>query len=441
MSLDYREFRQRRREIMAQMEPNSIALLSAATPKVRNSHTHYPYRQDSDFFYLSGFPEDQAVLALIPGRKQGETILFCQEKDKLKELWEGTLMGPRKAAETLLLDDAFPITDIDEILPGLMEGRDRVYYTMGKDPAWDTRIMDWVKVVRGRARLVSAPPGEFQVLDHLLHELRLIKSPREIKLMERAARISAAGHRRAMQVCRPGMREYELEAELLHEFTRNGSRAPAYGSIVAAGANACILHYRVNDAEIQDGDLVLIDAGCEFDHYASDITRTFPANGQFNEEQKAIYELVLKANIAAIDAVKPGAPWDAPHVASVKVITAGLIKLGLLKGKLSELIKSEAYRAFYMHRVGHWLGMDVHDVGDYKIDGTWRLLEPGMVTTIEPGIYIAPDNTKVAKKWRGIGVRIEDDVLVTRKGPKVLSKDAPKTVKDIESLMAVAHRS
>ena len=436
MNIDYREMKQRRKELMAQMEPNSIALLSAAPPKVRNADTQYPYRQNSDFYYLTGFTEEQAVLALIPGRRQGEVILFCQKKDKLKELWEGRLMGPKVAKDLLLLDDAFPITDIDDILPGLIEGRDRVYYTMGKDPQWDTRVMDWVKVVRRQVRQGAHPPGEFQVLDHLLHELRLIKSSKEIKLMEKAAKISASAHRKAMAVCRPGMREYELEAELLYEFTRHGSRAPAYGSIVAAGENACILHYRVNDAEIRDGDLVLIDAGCEYEHYASDITRTFPANGIFSPEQKAIYELVLQANLAATKAVEPGAPWDAPHNASVKVLTAGLVKLGLLKGKVSDLIKNEAYRAFYMHRVGHWLGMDVHDVGDYKIDDKWRLLEPGMVTTIEPGIYIAPDNQKVARKWRGIGVRIEDDVLVTRNGNRVLSKDAPKTVKEIETLMA-----
>ncbi|GJM14641.1 MAG: hypothetical protein DHS20C12_30440 [Pseudohongiella sp.] len=280
------------------------------------------------------------------------------------------------------------------------------------------------------------PPGEFLVLDHLLHELRLIKSSAEIKLMDRAAKISAEGHRRAMSISAPGRMEYELEAELLHAFMRAGSRAPAYTSIVAAGDNACILHYNVNNAELADGDLVLIDAGCEYQHYASDITRTFPANGQFTAEQKAIYEIVLKANLAAIDAVGPGVPWDEPHNVSVKIITQGLVKLGLLEGRPSQLIKAGAYRDFYMHRVGHWLGIDVHDVGDYKIDDTWRLMEPGMVTTIEPGIYISPDNSKVPKKWRGIGVRIEDDVAVTKKGNKVLSTGIPKTVREIEEFMA-----
>jgi Xaa-Pro aminopeptidase len=377
-------------------------------------------------------------LALIPGRKQGEAVLFCQEKDKQKELWTGILMGPGAACEELGIDDAFPISDIDDILPGLIEGRDRVYYSMGKDDQFDNQVMDWVKIIRSKAKMGAHPPGEFLVLDHLLHELRLFKSAGEIKLMERAAKISAEGHKSAMACCKPGIKEYEMEAELLYAFTRNGSRAPAYNSIVASGENACILHYNTNDAEVKEGDLILIDAGCEYEHYASDITRTFPATGKFSPEQKAIYEIVLAAQNAAIDAVAPGIPWDEPHNVSVKVITQGLVKLGLLKGKVSQLIKAEAYRDFYMHRVGHWIGMDVHDVGDYKIDDHWRLLEPGMVTTIEPGIYISPENKKVEKRWRGIGVRIEDDVLVTKQGNKILSKGIPKTVEEIESFMSSA---
>jgi len=436
MTVDYREMKRRRKELMDHMEPNSIALLSAASPKTRNNDADYPYRQNSDFYYLTGFTEQQAVLALIPGRKQGEAVLFCQEKDKVKELWNGVLMGPRRAREELQIDDSFPISDINEILPGLIEGRERVYYSMGKDPQFDQQVMDWVKVVRSHRRQGISPPGEFLVLDHLLHEQRLVKSSKETRLMEKAAKISARGHKRAMKTCRPGLFEYQLEAELLHEFYRSGSRYPAYNSIVAAGENACILHYDTNTAEIKDGDLVLIDAGCEYAHYASDITRTFPASGEFSAEQRAVYDIVLEANLAAIEAVRPGVAYDEPHNVSVKVITAGLIRLGLIKGPLSQAIKKEAYRDFYMHRVGHWLGMDVHDVGDYRIDGKWRLLEPGMVTTIEPGIYIAPDNKKVAKKWRGIGIRIEDDVLVTRKGPRVLSKDVPKDADQIEALMA-----
>ena len=428
--------RTRRKELMAQMEPNSIGLVPSAPPSFRNNDAEYLYRQNSDFYYLTGFAEEHALLALIPGRKQGEVVLFCQEKNKEKELWTGILMGPDAAIQNLAIDDAYPIADIDDILPGLIEGRDRVYYSMGKDDKFDDQVMEWVKTIRQKAKTGAQPPGEFLMLDHLLHELRLFKSAAEIKLMECAAKISAEGHRRAMAFCRPGVHEYELEAELLYAFTRNGSRAPAYSSIVAAGDNACILHYNTNNSAIEEGDLVLIDAGCEYEYYASDITRTFPASGKFSDEQKAIYEIVLKAQEAAIEEIKPGALWDASHNASVKVITQGLIKLGLLQGKLSQCIKSESYKEFYMHRVGHWIGMDVHDVGNYKIDGTWRVLEAGMVTTIEPGIYIAPDNTDVPEQWRGIGVRIEDDVLVTESGYRILSTDVPKTVLEIEAFMS-----
>lgn len=432
----YKEMRTRRKELMAQMEPNSIGLVPSAPPSFRNNDAEYLYRQNSDFYYLTGFAEEHALLALIPGRKQGEVVLFCQEKNKEKELWTGILMGPDAAIQNLAIDDAYPIADIDDILPGLIEGRDRVYYSMGKDDKFDDQVMEWVKTVRQKAKMGAHPPGEFLMLDHLLHEMRLFKSTAEIKLMERAAKISAEGHRRAMAFCRPGVHEYELEAELLYAFTRSGSRAPAYSSIVAAGDNACILHYNTNNAAIEVGDLVLIDAGCEYEYYASDITRTFPASGKFSDEQKAVYEIVLKAQEAAIEEVKPGALWDAPHNASVEVITKGLIKLGLLQGTLSQCIKSEAYKEFYMHRVGHWIGMDVHDVGNYKIDGNWRVLEAGMVTTIEPGIYIAPDNTDVPEQWRGIGVRIEDDVLVTKSGYRILSIGVPKTVLEIEAFMS-----
>ena len=435
MLIHKREITKRRKELMARLEPNSIALLAAVSPKVRNNDAEYLYRQDSDFYYLTGFAEQDAVLALIPRRKQGEVVLFCQEKDKLKELWSGIILGQKAACEELGMDLAHSIHDIDEILPGLMEGRDHIYYAIGKNEKFDAQVMDWVKMIRKKSNLDAHAPGEFLLLDNLLHELRLIKSPAEIKLMKHAAEISAEGHKRAMACCKPGANEYELEAELLYAFTRNGSRAPAYTSIVGSGDNTCILHYDTNTAEIKEGDLVLIDAGCEYEYYASDITRTFPANGKFSKEQKAIYEIVLKAQEAAINAVRPGATWDAPHKESVKVITQGLVKLGLLKGRPAQLIKNEAYKDFYMHRVGHWLGMDVHDVGNYKINDNWRSLKPGMVTTIEPGIYISPDNTKVAKKWRGIGVRIEDDVLVTKTGHEVLSTGIPKTVQEIESFM------
>lgn len=439
MSSIYEEAARRRRDLMQQMEPNSIALLCSAPMCTRSNDTEYLYRQNSDFYYLTGFEEHDAVLALIPGREQGEVVLFCQEKDKTRELWTGILMGPEKAISELLIDDAFPIGDIDDILPGLIEGRDRVYYSMGRDPRLDQRVMEWVNVVRSKVRQGAHPPGEFLVLEHLLHEMRLFKSPFEIKLMEKAGAISAEAHKRAMAVCRPGLHEYHLEAELMHEFVRSGSRAPAYNNIVAAGPNACILHYIENRAALRDGDLVLIDAGCEYEYYAADITRTFPANGRFTPEQKALYEIVLEAQLAAIEAVAPGTAWNVPHDVTVRVITEGLVRLGLLEGNVDELIAADAYRPFYMHRAGHWLGIDVHDVGDYKIDGTWRLMEPGMVTTIEPGIYVAPDNEDVDEKWRGIGIRIEDDVLVTRTGRRVLSLGAPKTVEEIESFMRQAH--
>ena len=436
MGITNKEFKKRRKELMSQMEPNSIGLLSSAPERLRNNDAEYQYRQSSDFYYLTGFAEPQAILALVPGRQQGEVILFCREKNTERELWTGYILGPDAAIDSLQIDDAYPIDDVDEIIVGLIEGKDRIYYSMGRDDHFDGKVMAWVKNIRDNSKIGPPPPSEFQVLDHLLHELRLIKSPAEIKLIEKAAKISAEGHKAAMSRCVPGLKEYELEAELQYAFTRNGSRSPAYQSIVGAGDNACILHYNSNCAEIKKGDLVLIDAGCEYDCYASDITRTFPASGKFTEEQRLIYEIVLLAQNEAIKTVQPGNTWNAPHDISVKVIVKGLLKLGLLKGSLSQQLKSEEYKRYYMHRVGHWLGMDVHDVGDYKIDGHWRLLEPGMVTTIEPGIYIPPSDTSVPKKWRGIGIRIEDDVLVTKKGQKVLSAGIPRTIEEIEAQMS-----
>lgn len=436
MPLEIKEFKKRRRDLMAQMEPNSIAILAAAKPVLRNGDADYRYRQNSDFYYLTGFSEASAVLVLIPGRTQGESLLFCQEKDELKELWNGKLLGPEAAIEVLGMDDSFPVSDIDDILPGLIEGRDRVYSPMGKDEQFDHQLMEWVKVIRSKVRSGAHPPGEFLMLDHLLHEMRLIKSKSELKLMKQSAQIAVAAHKRAMQTCRPGIHEYELEADYHYEFTRAGCLAPAYNAIVAGGANACILHYTENNQVLRDGDLVLIDAGCEYEHYASDITRTFPVNGRFSPEQKALYDLVLEAQEEAIKVIKPGAHWDDSHNKTVEVITRGLVKLGLLKGKVRDLIAQGAYRDFYMHRAGHWLGMDVHDVGDYKIDDKWRLLEPGMVMTVEPGIYVSEKNRKVDKRWRGIGIRIEDDVAVTSKGCEILSKGLPKTTAEIEAFMA-----
>lgn len=437
-SIPRAEYARRRKLLMEQMEPNSIAILAAAPVYIRNRDVEHVYRQDSDFQYLTGFPEPEAVMALIPGREHGEYVLFCRERDPERELWDGLRAGQDGAIDLYDADDAFPIGDIDDILPGLIEGRERVYYAIGTHQEFDHRLMDWINTIRSKARLGATPPNEFVALDHLLHDMRLYKSAAEAKVMRAAAEISARAHVRAMQASRAGLYEYHLEAELDYEFRKGGAKMPAYGSIVAAGRNACILHYRENDAPLRDGDLVLIDAGCEIDCYASDITRTFPVSGKFSPEQKAIYELVLQANEEAFKHIAPGKHWNEAHEATVKVITAGLVELGLLDGDVEELIAKEAYKPFYMHRAGHWLGMDVHDVGDYRVGGEWRVLEPGMCMTVEPGIYIAVDNENVAKKWRGIGVRIEDDVLVTKSGCEVITGGVPKTVAEIEALMAAA---
>ncbi len=423
---------------MEQMEPNSIAILPAAPMYIRNRDVEHVYRQDSDFQYLSGFPEPEAVIALIPGREHGEYVLFCRERDPERELWDGLRAGQDGAIAHYGADDAFPIGDIDDILPGLIEGRERVYYAIGTNETFDHQLMEWIKMIRSKARQGAQPPSEFVALDHLLHDMRLYKSANEVKVMRHAAEISARAHVNAMRASRAGLREYHLEAELDYEFRKGGAKMPAYGSIVAAGKNACILHYRENDAALEDGDLVLIDAGCEIDCYASDITRTFPVNGKFSPEQKAIYELVLAANEEAFKHIAPGKHWNEAHEATVRVITAGLVELGLLEGDVEALIAAEAHKAFYMHRAGHWLGLDVHDVGDYKIGGEWRVLEPGMAMTVEPGIYIAADNQDVAGKWRGIGVRIEDDVVVTKTGCEILTSGVPKAVAEIEALMAGA---
>ncbi len=437
MRISKTEFARRRKALMAQMEPNSIAIVPAAPERNRSRDTEYHYRQNSDFLYLSGFEEPHAVLVLIPGRDHGEYVLFVRERNREREIWDGYRAGPEGACSEFEADDAFPIDDIDEILPGLLEGKQRVYYSMGKDSEFDKHVMDWVNTIRAKVRSGATPPGEFLDLSHFLNDMRLFKSAAELRVMKEAGEISARAHVRAMKASKAGVMEYQLEAEILHEFQMSGARFPAYNSIVGGGKNGCILHYIENSAPLKNGDLVLIDAGCELDYYAADITRTFPVNGKFSPEQKALYEICLQAQLEAIAECKPGKHWNDPHEATVRVITAGLVKVGLLEGDVDELIKTEAYKEFYMHRAGHWLGMDVHDVGDYKVGGEWRVLEPGMVMTVEPGIYVAPDNERVAKKWRGIGIRIEDDVAITKDGNEVLTKDVPKTVAEIEALMAV----
>jgi len=430
------EYQRRRKQLMRMMGPGSIAIVPAASQATRNRDVHYRYRPDSDFFYLTGFAEPEALAMLAPGRKHGEYVLFCRERDEERERWDGTRAGPAGAKEIYGANDSFPYSDLDDILPGMLESCDRVFYAMGCHPSLDRRLAEWVNRIRCASRSGVQGPQEFVALDHYLHDLRLYKSRSEIKLMRRAAAISAAAHRHLMQICRPGMMEYELETAFVHECARLGTREQAYPSIVGGGGNACVLHYIDNDAPLQAGDLVLIDAGCELGYYASDITRTFPVNGRFSEPQRRLYELVLSAQLAAISKVKPGNHWNQPHQAAVRSIAKGLAELGILKGPVNELIKDEAYKPFYMHRTGHWLGMDVHDVGDYKIDGAWRELEPGMVLTVEPGIYIPSGAKEVDRKWWNIGIRIEDDVLVTEDGCEVLSRDVPKSPDDIQALMA-----
>jgi Xaa-Pro aminopeptidase len=431
--MNSKEFVRRRKQLLSMVGEGGIAILPAAPVRTRTRDIEHRYRQDSDFYYLTGFAESDAVAVLTPGRENGEYLLFCRERDKEKERWDGSRAGPDGAVELHGADDAFPIDDIDDILPGIIESCPRVYYTMGMYSEFDARITDWVKSLRGRESRGVHTPQEFVALDHLLHDMRLYKSRTEVSAMRKAARIAVNAHKRAMKFTRPGLMEYEVEAEFMHEFRRNDAWV-SYSPIVGGGANGCTLHYVENSAELRDGDLLLIDAGCELDYYASDITRTFPVNGRFTPEQRAVYEIVLEAQLAAIDMVRRGNHWNDPHDAAVKVITRGLKKLGLLEGRLPRLIREGAYREFYMHRTGHWLGMDVHDVGDYKVGDEWRLLEPGMAMTVEPGIYLSASR-KIPAKFRNIGIRIEDDVVVTSNGADVLSKGLAKEPDAVEALM------
>ncbi|MFZ9652550.1 MAG: Xaa-Pro aminopeptidase [Steroidobacteraceae bacterium] len=431
------EFARRRRQLMKSMGRDAIAIVPSAPVHLRNNDVEHAYRQDSNFHYLTGFREPESVAVLVPGRPQGEFLMFVRDRDPARETWDGRRAGPAGACRDFGADDAFPIGDIDEILPGLLENRAKVFYTVGVHREFDQRVVGWVNGLRALAKHGRHAPYEMVALEHVLHEMRLFKSRGEIELMREAARIAARAHVRAMRRCRPGMHEYEIQAEIEYEF-RRARAEPSYLPIVGGGANGCILHYRENESVLRSGELLLIDAGCEYECYASDITRTFPVNGKFSKPQRALYELVVAANLAAIAAVKPGNHWNAPHEVAVQVLTAGLVELGLLKGKVPALIKSQAYRRFYMHKTGHWLGMDVHDVGDYKIGATWRALEPGMVLTIEPGLYIPPGTRGVPPQFRNIGIRVEDDVLVTRDGHEVLTDGVPKDAAEIEALMAAA---
>ena len=421
----------RRRLINAMGE--GVAVVATAPERVRNRDTHFPYRFDSHFYYLSGFPEPEAVVVLVAGDAP-RSLLFCREKNEERETWEGFRYGPGAARERFGFDEAHPISALDEKLAGLLENQPALFYPLGADAEWDARAIRWLNMVRLKVRAGIAAPERVHDVRGLIDEMRLLKDAQEARLMRRAARIAAAAHRRAMQATRPGRNEYEIEAELLYEFRRNGAQFPAYSPIVAGGANACVLHYVFNDAVLREGDLLLIDAGCELDGYASDITRTFPVSGRFSGAQRAAYDIVLAAQAAAIAKVRPGNGWNEPHDAAVRVLAQGMRDLKLLQGSLDEILEKETYKRFYMHRTGHWLGLDVHDAGEYKRAGSWRALAPGNALTVEPGLYIrAADD--VPQDLRNIGIRIEDDVLVTEAGCEVITAEAPKALADVEALM------
>lgn len=428
------EFARRRRELM-RMAGDSAALVVAAAPRrMRNADAAWPYRQDSDFHYLTGFPEPDAVLALLPGRSRGEVVLFCRERDPERERIDGVRVGPDDAAARFGVDDAFPVEDIDDILPGMLEGRTRLYCHFGRENEFDAQLLRWLRRLRS-SRGGAVVPREFVALGHLLHELRLYKSPAELALMRRAAAIAAEAQQAAVRAARPGAAEYEVEAALLQVMRARGA-VPSYPPTVAGGANACVLHYTANQARLARGDLLLIDAGAEMACYASDITRTWPVGGRFNAAQRALYEVTHEAQAAAIEEVRAGRPFNAAHEAAVRVIVHGLCALRLLHGGARAALKSGDYRRFFPHKTGHWIGLDVHDVGDYRVDDEPRVLEPGMVVTVEPGIYIPPDEMSVPAKWRGMGVRIEDDVAVTARGNEVLTAGLPKDVQAVEALCA-----
>lgn len=430
------EFSRRRRQLMRMMGRGAIAILPASQPRIRNRDVQYPYRQDSDFYYLTGFAEPEAVAVLVPGRPKGEYLLFCRDRDPGQETWDGERVGPKNAVADYGAAEAFAIGAADEMLPRIIAQSERVFYTMGIHPEFDQRLTGWLSSLRSHGGAGSHSPDEFIALDHLLHDLRLYKSRDEATTMRRAARIAVQAHRRAMGICRPGLFEYQIEAEFMHEFRSHDAR-PSYLPIVGSGPNSCVLHYHANDRQLQDGDLLLVDAGCEYDYYASDVTRTYPVNGRFTPEQRAIYEVVLEAHEAALAAVAPGSLWNEPHDAAVRAVTRGLKRIGLLEGPLPSLIRTKAYQRFFMHRTGHWLGMDVHDVGDYRVADQWRVLEPGMALTVEPGVYVPEGSRGVPRRWWGIGVRIEDDVLVTKDSHEVLTEDLPRDPDSIEAMVGV----
>lgn len=429
------EFARRRRELMRMAGEDAALVVAAAPRRMRNADAAWPYRQDSDFHYLTGFPEPGAVLALLPGRARGEAVLFCRERDPERERIDGARIGPESAVALFGMDDAFPVEDVDDILPGMLEGRTRLYCHFGRENEFDAQLLRWLRRLRA-ARGGGVVPREFVALGHLLHELRLYKSAAELGLMKRAAKIAAEAHRAAVRAARPGAAEYEVEAALLHAMRTHGA-VPSYSPIVAGGANACVMHYTANRGTLERGDLLLIDAGAEVECYASDITRTWPVGDGFSREQRALYEVVLAAQQAAINEVCVGRVFTAAHDAALRVAVEGLCALKLLRGSPRSALKSEAYKRFFPHKTGHWIGLDVHDVGDYRVDEQPRLLEAGMVVTVEPGIYIPPDDTTVPSRWRGIGIRIEDDVAIGAHGSEVLTAALPKDIDAVEALAAM----
>ena len=430
-----KEYARRRRQLMRMAGEDSIIILQAAPAKLRNNDVYFPYRQDSDFLYLTGFREHDALLVLVPGAGDGTSILFCRDRDPEREMWDGRMVGVEAAVSEYGMDEAYDIKQAEGRLRDLLQDRERIFHDLGRSPLFDQRLIGWLNEFRGETRKTFHAPEEIHALDHMLHDMRVYKSREELSTMRRSAKVAIEAHQQAMRICEPGINEADILASLLHTFTRNHCEA-SYLPIVGGGANACVLHYIANNQELHDGDLLLIDAGAELDGYASDITRTFPVNGKFSPEQKILYEVVLAAQEAAIEKARAGNQWQDVHDAAIRVATEGMIALGILDGSLDEQLESKGYKQFCVHNTGHWLGLDVHDVGEYTIDGHSRELEPGMVLTIEPGIYISPGASSVKACWRGVGIRIEDNVAITNDAPRILTEGLARTVDEIEAQMA-----
>jgi len=413
----------------------SIIILQAEPARLRNNDVYFPYRQNSDFLYLTGFREPEALLVLLPEEKGGKSILFCRDRDREREMWDGRMVGLEAAVSEYGMDEAYEISESDSRLRDLLRDMDRIYHDLGREPLFDQRLIGWLNEIRGQVRKTYHAPEEIHALDHMLHDMRVYKSREELSVMRRSAKVAIEAHQEAMRTCEPGLNEADIHACLAHTFTRHQCE-PSYLPIVGGGANACVLHYIANNQVLNDGEMLLIDAGAEYDGYASDITRTFPINGKFSSEQRELYDVVLAAQNAAIDKARAGAQWQDVHDAAIHVATEGMIELGILQGSVQEQVESEGYKRFYVHNTGHWLGLDVHDVGEYTIDGHSRELEPGMVMTIEPGIYIGPEEESVEDCWRGIGIRIEDNIAITQDEPRILTDGLARTADEVEALMA-----